>query len=95
MGSLLAPFSALRPSLEYAQAVVAPPDDVISRDEARELSIGQPWSFLHISRPEIDLPDDCDHSSTEIYRAGSEYLQKMLDAGVLVRDKKSSFYMTQ
>ena len=93
MGSLLAPFSALRPSLEYAQAVVAPPYDVISRDEARELSIGQPWSFLHISRPEIDLPSDGDFSSTEIYRKGSKYLQKMLDAGVLVRDKRPSFYI--
>ena len=73
MDSLLAPFSALRPSPEYAQAVVAPPYDVISRDEARELSMVQPWSFLHISRPEIDLPSDSDFSSTEIYRKGSKY----------------------
>ena len=93
MDSLLAPFTALRPSPEYAQAVVAPPYDVISRDEARQLAVGQPWSFLHISRPEIDLPDDGDYSSTEIYRAGSEYLQKMLESGVLVRDKMPSFYI--
>ena len=93
MDSLLAPFTALRPSADYAQAVVAPPYDVISRDEARELSLGQPWSFLHISRPEIDLPSDGDFSSAEIYGEGSRYLQKMVDTGVLVRDKKPSFYI--
>ena len=73
MDSLFAPFTALRPSADYAQAVVAPPYDVISRDEARELSLGQPWSFLHISRPEIDLPSDGDFSSAEIYGEGSRY----------------------
>ena len=60
MTTLVRPFAALRPEAEHAAAVVAPPYDVVSTAEARELAAGRPNSFLRISRPEIDLPPDTD-----------------------------------
>ena len=53
---LARPFAALRPTAESAADVIAPPYDVVSTDEARALAANRPLSFLHISRPEIDLP---------------------------------------
>ena len=57
--SLIKPFRSLRPAPGRAADVLAPPYDVLSSAEARERAAGKPWSFLHISKPEIDLdPDD-------------------------------------
>jgi hypothetical protein len=53
--TLIQPFAALRPAPGRAAEVIAPPYDVVSTDEARHLAAGRPWSFLHVSRPEIDL----------------------------------------
>ena len=53
---LIRPFTGLRPVPERAADVAAPPYDVLSTDEARVRAHGRPWSFLHISKPEIDLP---------------------------------------
>jgi uncharacterized protein (DUF1015 family) len=50
------PFAALRPAAEHAAEVAAPPYDVMTTDEALDLATGKPWSFLHVSRPEIDMP---------------------------------------
>ena len=57
MTPLVRPFAALRPDAAHAAAVIAPPYDVVSSAEARALASGRPLSFLHVSRPEIDLPD--------------------------------------
>ncbi|RMG36892.1 MAG: DUF1015 family protein, partial [Gammaproteobacteria bacterium] len=54
--SLIKPFSGLRPAPGREADVVAPPYDVMNRTEAKAMVEGRPWSFLHISRPEIDLP---------------------------------------
>jgi hypothetical protein len=54
--SLVRPFRALRPAPGRAPEVIAPPYDVLNTEEARVLAEGRPWSFLHISKPEIDLP---------------------------------------
>ena len=54
---MILPFKGLRPAEGRADDVVAPPYDVMNAAEAREMAQGRPWSFLHISRPEIDLPD--------------------------------------
>jgi uncharacterized protein (DUF1015 family) len=53
--SLIKPFRSLRPAPGRAAEVLAPPYDVLSSAEARERANGKPWSFLHISKPEIDL----------------------------------------
>lgn len=90
---LFRPMTGLRPLPEYADDVAAPPYDVVSFDEARALADGKPWSFLHISRPEIDLPEGTDPYAPEVYAAGAENLRRLVDRGVLVRDPVPSFYV--
>ena len=59
------PFAAVRPAPEFAAQVAAVPYDVVDTAEARALAAGNPRSFLHVSRPEIDMPDGTDCSSPE------------------------------
>ena len=89
---LIRPFTGLRPAAEYAADVAAPPYDVLSTDEARLRAEGKPWSFLHISKPEIDLPPATNPYASEVYAKGAENLQRMLAAGILRRDTEASYY---
>ena len=91
--SLIQPFKALRPAAGRAAEIIAPPYDVLSSDEARVRAAGKPWSFLHISKPEIDLPEGTDLYSPAVYAKAAENLQKMLDAGVIARDEKPCYYV--
>lgn len=90
---LVNPFKALRPATGRASDIIAPPYDVLSSAEAIERAAGKPWSFLHISKPEIDLPAGTDVYSREVYAKAAENLQKMLDAGVIVRDDQACYYV--
>jgi uncharacterized protein (DUF1015 family) len=90
---LARPFAALRPTAESAADVIAPPYDVVSTDEARGLAANRPLSFLHISRPEIDLPPGNSPYSDAAYERGAENLARLRDGGVLVRDRAPSFYV--
>jgi uncharacterized protein (DUF1015 family) len=90
--SLIQPFPALRPAHGRAQEVIAPPYDVLNTAEARVMAEGRPWSFLHISKPEIDLPPDTDPYAAEVYAKAAENLQKMLAAGVLKQDGTACYY---
>lgn len=90
---LIRPFSGLRPVPAYAADVVAPPYDVLNSDEARRRASGRPWSFLHISRAEIDLPEGTDAYDPAVYAKAAENLRKMLDAGVLERDREPCYYV--
>ena len=89
---MIRPFTGLRPRSEQASAVAAPPYDVLSSDEARERAVGKPYSFLHISKAEIDLPSSVDHYAPEVYAKSAENLKKLIDAGVLFRDAKPCYY---
>ena len=91
--TLIKPFRALRPAPGRAGEVLAPPYDVLSSAEARERAKGKPWSFLHISKPEIDLDPATDPYDASVYAKAAENLQRMVDAGVLVRDAKPSYYV--
>jgi len=93
MPHLIRPFSGLRPAPGRAADIAAPPYDVLSTAEARVRVEGKPWSFLHISKPEIDLPPQTDPYSAEVYAKGAENLQKMLAAGVLARDDTPCYYV--
>jgi len=73
--------------------VLAPPYDVLSSDEARVRAEGKPWSFLRISKPEIDLAADVDPYSDAVYRKAAENLDGMIRAGVLVRDAAPAYYV--
>ena len=94
--SLIRPFRGLRPAAGQAGAIAAPPYDVLSSAEARSIvhggAAGKPWSFLHISKPEIDLPADTDPYAPEVYAKAAENLQKMLAAGILARDATPCYY---
>ena len=90
---LIQPFRGLRPVIEHASDVVAPPYDVLNTAEARERVKGHPLSFLHISKPEIDLPEGTDPYAPEVYKKGAENLQKLVADKILVRDDKPYYYV--
>jgi len=90
---LLKPFRGLRPTPERVADVVAPPYDVVSSDEARELARNKPWSFLHVSRPEIDLPPETDPYDDAVYAKGAENFERMKQQGVLIRDEQPCYYV--
>jgi uncharacterized protein (DUF1015 family) len=89
--SVLLPFRAIRPAPGLAPTVAAPPYDVVDVAEARALAQGKPESFLHVSRPEIDLPDDVDPHSPQVYERGRRNLEELLTSGVLRQDAEPSF----
>jgi uncharacterized protein (DUF1015 family) len=91
--SLIRPFAGLRPVPAHAEDVVAPPYDVLNSEEARQRAAGRPWSFLHISKAEIDLPEGTDPYDAAVYAKAAENLQKMLDAGVLRRNPQPAYYV--
>ncbi len=90
--SLIRPFRGLRPKPECANDVVAPPYDVLNTQEARQRATGRPRSFLHISKPEIDLPADIDPFDAQVYAKGKENFAKMIAEQVLIRDAKPCYY---
>ena len=89
---LIRPFTGLRPAPGRAADVAAPPYDVLSTDEARKRAAGKPWSFLHISKAEIDLAPDTDPHSPQVYAKAAENLQRMLAQKVLERDRQPCYY---
>jgi uncharacterized protein (DUF1015 family) len=91
--ALVRPFTGLRPAPGYAELVAAPPYDVVNETEARALATGKEYSFLHVSRPEIDLPQGTDPYSAEVYRKGRDNLDRMIADGVMVRDQAPCYYV--
>ena len=90
------PFAALRPAdspPDTARAVASVPYDVVNTSEARELARGNPLSFLHVVRPEIDLPDDTDPYAPEVYRAAAAALQRLRDQSALIQEATPAIYL--
>jgi uncharacterized protein (DUF1015 family) len=87
------PFRALRPVPEGAHEVAAVPYDVVTTPEARALASGHPASFLHVSRPEIDLPEGTDPHSDAAYRKGAENFARLEREAPLVRESEPSVYL--
>jgi uncharacterized protein (DUF1015 family) len=92
MSTLIKPFRGLRPVPGNAADVAAPPYDVLNTEEARQRASGRPLSFLHISKPEIDLPKGTDPYSPDVYAKGAENLQRLIEKGVLIRDDSPRYY---
>ena len=86
------PFAAVRPAPEFAAQVAAVPYDVVDTAEARALASGNPKSFLHVSRPEIDMPDGTDCSSPEAYAQARKALDALRADGTLVQEREPTFY---
>ena len=91
--TLIQPFRALRPAPGRAADVLAPPYDVLSSAEARERAKDKPWSFLHISKPEIDLDSGIDPYDRAVYAKAAENLDRMIASGILSRDDKPCYYV--
>ena len=89
----LKPFAALRPKPELASQICELPYDVMSSEEAREMAAGNPLSFLHVSKPEIDLPAGTDLYSPAVYAKGKENFAKLISQGALKQDEKPNFYL--
>lgn len=92
MPTLITPFRGLRPAPGRASDVIAPPYDVLSTAEARVRARGRPQSFLHVSKPEIDLPEGTDPHAPEVYAKGAENFRRLIRDGVLIRDASPRYY---
>jgi uncharacterized protein (DUF1015 family) len=86
-------FASLLPAPGLAPVVASPPYDVVNRQEARELAEGNPQSFLHVGRSDIDLPDTVDQYDPQIYSGAREALARLVSSGTLVRDPVPSIYL--
>jgi uncharacterized protein (DUF1015 family) len=90
--ALIEPFAALRPRPQIANQICQLPYDVMSSAEAREMAHGNPLSFLHVSKPEIDLPEKTDPYSPQVYAKGRENFSKLINDGALKQDPQPFFY---
>jgi uncharacterized protein (DUF1015 family) len=93
--SQLKPFKAYRPKPELAGQVAAVPYDVVNTDEARQLAAGNPHSFLHVGRPEIDLPAATDIHADAVYAQGVKNLMRLIKEGVLIHEDTPCYYIYQ
>src|SRR5207249_3361279 len=86
------PFAALRPAPELASQICELPYDVMSSAEARQIAGANPLSFLHVSKPEIDLPPATDAYSPQVYAKGKENFQRLIGQGALRQNSHSCYY---
>ena len=87
------PFAALRPKPEFAARICELPYDVMSSEEARQIAAGNPLSFLHVSKPEIDLPPSTDVHAPQVYAKGKDNFQRLIAEGALRQDPQPCFYL--
>jgi uncharacterized protein (DUF1015 family) len=91
--AFIKPFRGVRPRRDLAERVAALPYDVMNVAEAREMAAGNPHSFLHISRPEIDLPEEVDPHDEAVHEKGAANLQALLRDGILLQDAEECYYV--
>lgn len=89
----IVPFKALRPQAQFAKQVASRPYDVLNSKEAKEEVRGNPYSFLHITKSEIDLPEDVNIHSTEVYQKAKDNLNAFIQREVLFRENKPCYYI--
>lgn len=87
------PFRAIRPEKGYEEKVISLPYDVMNRQEAAEMAEGNPFSFLHICRSEIDLPEQEDPYDISVYEKARDNIKKYLDEGVFLQEDKPCLYI--
>lgn len=91
----ISPFKALRPEAQHAKNVASRPYDVLNSKEAKVEAQGNPYSFLHITKSEIDLPEDTDIHSQAVYDTAKENLDAFFSRNVLFRESKPCYYIYQ
>jgi uncharacterized protein (DUF1015 family) len=89
------PFKALRPKQGLAEKVASRPYDVLNSAEAKAEANGNPFSFLHITKAEIDLPDGVDLHSQAVYDKAKDNLQEFLKQGIIFQEEKPCYYIYQ
>src|ERR1041384_6259590 len=89
----ISPFKALRPVPQAAPQVASRPYDVLNSTEARQEAAGNASSFLHITKSEIDLPENIDTHSSQVYEKAKENLQDFIRRGVLIQEEKPLYYI--
>src|SRR5688572_5118125 len=93
--AIIKPFEALRPKPELAQQVASRPYDVLNSQEARVEAIGNEFSFLHVTKAEIDLPLETDVYDQSVYKKAKENLDQLVEKNVLIKDEKPCYYIYQ
>jgi uncharacterized protein (DUF1015 family) len=93
--AIIHPFKGWLPKADHANEVACVPYDVISTEEAMEMAKGKPQSFLHVIRPEIDLPDNTPFNDASVYKKGAENLKKLLGSDLYQQDEKPAIYIYQ
>lgn len=93
--AIIKPFQALRPKPELSAQVASRPYDVLNSQEAKVEANGNPYSFLHITKSEIDLPDGIDIHSDAVYQKAKENLDKFIQDGIVFREDKPCYYIYQ
>ncbi len=91
--AIFKPLKAIRPKPEYAEKVAALPYDVMNSEEAREMVKGNPFSFLHVDKAEIDLPHGTDLYSDEVYLKAKKNLEKLVTDGICIDDTDAKYYI--
>lgn len=93
--AIIKPFRALRPKTELSQLIASRPYDVLNRDEARTEAKDNPFSFLHVTKSEIDLSPETDIHSSTVYEKAKENLQELIKHGILFQEEKECYYIYQ
>ena len=93
--AVIKPFKSLRPKKELSAKVASRPYDVLNSEEARIEANGNAYSFLHVTKPEIDLPENIDTHSQQVYDKAKENLKDFQQKGILVSDEKPCYYIYQ
>ncbi|OSZ81001.1 hypothetical protein CAP36_07130 [Chitinophagaceae bacterium IBVUCB2] len=93
--AIIKPFQSLRPQPAMAQQVASPPYDVLNSEEARIEAGKNPYTFLHVTKSEIDLPADIDIHSAPVYAKAKENLDNLITNGILVKEDKPCYYIYQ
>ncbi len=91
--AIVRPFRAVRPNKDVADKVASLPYDVMNREEAIQMAKGNPLSFLHVVRSEIDLPLEVSQYDDQVYKTARQNFDNMQDSGVLIQDEKPKFYI--
>ena len=91
--STVKPFKAIRPAAEYAARVISLPYDVMNRKEAAEMAAGNPYSFLHICRSEIDLPEQENPYDRPVYEKARENMERWIQDGILLQEENPALYI--
>ena len=87
------PFKAIRPQKKYAEKVISLPYDVMNRKEAAEMAEGNEYSFLHICRAEIDMPEQENQYDLSVHEKARQNIAENLDRGIFIKEDKPALYV--